>query len=662
MRKGTSARRVFDRALQALPLMQHGAIWDIYLSWTRDFGVTEVTIKIYKRYIMFDPSFREDYISYLEDEGQYEEAVRQLAICVDDEQFISRKDQSKYQLWMKICDISADHPKDAIRAINVEAVIRSGISRFSDEVGKLWCRLADFYIRQGQFEMARNIFEEGINSVVTVRDFTIIFDSYVKVEESIITEKMRQSKSSGNDDELTEGILDADDIEMRLARLEFLMEKRPLLVNSVVLRQNPHNVFEWHKRVKLNKASPKKMLLTFIEAVKTVDTKLATGKLSTIWLAFAKFYEKQKDFGNAREIYSQATQVNFKSVDELANIWCAWAEMEINNGGYKEALALLQQAVKEPASTIKRRKAQASAVGKGMTSEQFEGSMTSDKLYRNTKVWGFYLDVEESIGSTSSCRAAYDRAMELKIVTPNMALNYATYLENHHFYEGSFKVYEQSIALFAFPPVKIIWMKYLDKFIERYGGTKLERLRDLFEQSLKSLPSDDAPEFYIKYAKTEEKYGLERHAMAVYDRATRVVPEAKRIDLYRLYIKKVEIYFGITKTRPVYERAIQELGDEASRSICLEFAEMERKLGEIDRARLILQHGSQLADPRKEKAYWRFWKDFEETHGNEDTFRDMLRIQRSVEASFSQVKQYLASSIFCVLESQLIFVSFIFTA
>ena len=107
--------------------------------------------------------------------------------------------------------------------------------------------------------------------------------------------------------------------------------------------------------------------------------------------------------------------------------------------------------------------------------------------------------------------------------------------------------------------------------------------------------------------------------------------------MYRLYIKKVEHYFGVTKTRPVYERAIAELNESQSATLCLEFAEMERKLGEIDRSRAVLQHGSQFADPRKDITYWKKWVAFEEAHGNEDTFRDMLRVQRSVETAFSQV-------------------------
>jgi len=30
--------------------------------------------------------------------------------------------------------------------------------------------------------------------------------------------------------------------------------------------------------------------------------------------------------------------------------------------------------------------------------------------------------------------------------------------------------------------VKELWVAYLSKFVERYGGSKLERARDLFEQ------------------------------------------------------------------------------------------------------------------------------------------------------------------------------------
>lgn len=53
------------------------------------------------------------------------------------------------------------------------------------------------------------------------------------------------------------------------------------------------------------------------------------------------------------------------------------------------------------------------------------------------------------------------------------------------------------------------------------------------------VSQEDAAEFFIKYAKAEEQFGLARHAVVIYDRATKVVPPNKRLDMYRLYAKKV---------------------------------------------------------------------------------------------------------------------------
>ena len=315
---------------------------------------------------------------------------------------------------------------------------------------------------------------------------------------------------------------------------------------------------------------------------------------------------------------------------------------------FEEALDVMQQAVTEPLTSIKRRKARAVAGGKAKVSGKSSnedsvevGSLVSDRVHRNVKVWSLYLDLEESLGTVESCRAAYDKAMELKVVTPQMVLNYTSFLEENNFFEDSFRIFERAVLLFDFPHVKVLWLTYVEKFISRYEGSKMERLRDLFEQAVAKVPAEFAAEFYLKYAKTEEEYGLARHAMAVYDRATRAVPDASRLDMYRLYIRKVEQHYGITKTRPVYERAIAELNDDMSREMCVQYASVEAKLGEVDRARAVYQHGSQFADPRKHAGYWVKWKEFEEAHGNEDTFRDMLRIQRSVETANSQVN-YMA--------------------
>jgi pre-mRNA-splicing factor SYF1 len=45
------------------------------------------------------------------------------------------------------------------------------------QVGRLWTALADFHIRRAAFEVARDVYEEGLAAVATVRDFGLIFDA-----------------------------------------------------------------------------------------------------------------------------------------------------------------------------------------------------------------------------------------------------------------------------------------------------------------------------------------------------------------------------------------------------------------------------------------------------------------------------------------------------
>ena len=68
--------------------------------------------------------------------------------------------------------------------------------------------------------------------------------------------------------------------------------------------------------------------------------------------------------------------------------------------------------------------------------------------------------------------------------------------------------------------------------------------------------------------------------------------------MFNIYIKRAAEIYGVTHTRAIYEQAIEVLNDEQSREMCVRFADLERKLGEIDRARAVYAHCSQMCDPR----------------------------------------------------------------
>lgn len=65
------------------------------------------------------------------------------------------------------------------------------------QVGRLWTALADFHIRRGAFEVARDVYEEGMSAVATVRDFGLIFDALSHFEESLLAAKLAAAGEEG---------------------------------------------------------------------------------------------------------------------------------------------------------------------------------------------------------------------------------------------------------------------------------------------------------------------------------------------------------------------------------------------------------------------------------------------------------------------------------
>lgn len=113
--------------------------------------------------------------------------------------------------------------------------------------------------------------------------------------------------------------------------------------------------------------------------------------------------------------------------------------------------------------------------------------------------------------------------------------------------------------------------------------------------------------------------------------------------MFTIYIAKATENFGLPATRPIYTRALESLPNRQTAQMCLRFASLERKLGEIDRARAIYAHASQFCDPRVDPKFWTEWNAFEIETGSEDTFREMLRIKRSVQAQFNTAASYLVA-------------------
>ncbi|KAK9459524.1 uncharacterized protein V1516DRAFT_655256 [Lipomyces oligophaga] len=635
----TATRRVFDQALRALPVSQHDRIWPLYLEFARAVqGPTAAAI--YKRYVQYRPQDVEDYIDILVASDYYAQAAKEYVKILNNPDFRSKNGKSQYQIWTDLTDLLVHYARDirdyhrraATSAIKTEQIIRSGIAKFSDQRGKLWVNLAMYRIALGEYEWARDVFEEAITTVMTVRDFTLAFDAYAEFEESVISRLMAQPSTPETDAEL----------DLLMLKFEQLMDRRPFLLNDVMLRQNPNNVFEWEKRVGLWGSNQHEIVATYTKAISTIDPKKTVpGQYYKLWTKFAKFYESagavdgdgNKDGGlrQARIIFDRGVKVPFKSATELADLYIEWAEMELRAENMDNAVAIIRQATTGP---------------KKSSIDFFDESLPAQqRVFKSMKLWSFYVDLVESVGTIEETKAVYDRMFELKIATPLTVVNYANFLEEHQYFEDSFKIYERGISSFSFPVAFELWNIYLTKALSR--KLSIERLRDLFEQAIANCPGNLAKPLYVLYGNLEETRGLARNAVEIYERATKTnaVSDADRLEMYKLLLARTAAIYGLPSTRPIYERAIDELPDAESRVICLEFAGMETKLGEIDRARGIYVHGSQFADPRVVPRYWERWHEFEVSNGDEQTYKEMLRIKRLVTAQYNTDMNFVSAAV-----------------
>ena len=579
---------------------------------------------------------------------------------------------------------------------------RPSSSRF---LGMLYTWYASAYIQRGEYDMARSIYEEGLLHVMTVRDFTILYTSYLSFLEGLIQVLYDNNNSDdeGHDDTNENRDVDdnennsrddwdlllldqnnhssnnMDDMEMAMLRAEYLIQRRALLLNAVKLRQNPNDCAAYLERCELFMNQPnhdnqdgrvnepreqqqqqvRPAITTLQDGLHRItnggsnssDEKGSTTAATTISdlvLRLVQIYEETlHDIDAARNVFhsvcvQRTMALGIVNADELAICWTKYIEFELKHEQYDTALSLSRQSISSnPLSTRKKRN-NIAATATSLSGSSSNASVRSLNLTKSLRLWDLLLDLEESLGTVQTTKDAYNRAIEIKAATVHHILNFASYLMEHLYYEESYSAYERGIELFAYPHpgAKLLWKAYIDAFIKRYKGTKVERVRNLFSRCLEHCPSSDCAEFFMIHGQYEEEYGLSKRALSVYKEMCEKLPVEDMYTAYQIFIAKTIKHRNVPATREIYQDAIEKLAKVHPTSVvkmCEDFAQMEVGLNQIDRARAIYVYGAQSADPRRTPEYWKGWNDFEIEHGNEDTFRDMLRVKRSVEAAFSTI-------------------------
>lgn len=634
------ARNTLNSALRAVPVTQHEQIWDVILS---DYPWKEAplpAVHLLRRYAKFAP-----------DDAPLPLAKALIAaVRIDDALDVLRtalaqpswapRDMSRQDVFLLFVKTAARHAAN-VRLTPVSDVVNVAVKEAGAPVGELWSILAEFYIRRSDFTQARAVLEHAISSVTVARDFAIAFDAYTKLEESLV--EVLASRLEKQRGKMQEKQLERE-VAMQLTRLEYLVDRRPMLLSDVQLRQNVHNVHEWHKRMRMLKSTGDHSAVVdgYTRAIRTVDTDRAThGRKHTLWLAFAHYHEQSGDLTSARRTLENALldEGSFRTPEDVAAVWCEFAEMELRAGDLVRAIKVLRRALSFDTDADRSPR---------FSTEEEKPTVA---VKRSRRIWLFLLDALNCTDDVDDITAAHKRMLDAKVATPSSILHGAVYLEERRLFERAFRLYDRATAALAWPEALQIWVIYLTKFVERYGSKRVERARDLFEEAIRSAPTTKSSGnliphshvkiLYVMYAEMEERFSLGRHALAILDRAVRAVREEDRAELYRLYIVKTATLSGVSRTRAIYVEALQTMRDlEAVVEFACRFSAMERRLGEIDRARAVYVECCRVVDTRVGGNFARFWKEWEEfeaEEGNEDDVRNMLRWKRRVQLDHQNV-------------------------
>ena len=366
-----NTKKIFNIALQVIPITQHKRLWDIYIPWVESLvGCHKTKIEIFKRYIKFNPDYKEKFINYLIGVKEFNLAIHLIIDILNDEKFYSKENKSQYYYWIMLCQIINNYPEvlnlsKHNKDLTIDKVIRHGIKKYTDEVGNLWVTLANYYIKIGLIEKAREIFEEALEKILTVRDFSLIFNSYLNFEQEMMKQNLFNNEKE-NTFEVSENIennklneLESNELDnafdnlkindisyekdkellkekkimekditnesniqkFNFIRVNNLLQRRPFLLNSTILRRNPNNVSEWLKRIELMKEKKDINMIKnlYEESLNTIKINDAYGKLSELYISYANFYENINDIKKANEIYYKGCNLNYKKTEE--NVW-----------------------------------------------------------------------------------------------------------------------------------------------------------------------------------------------------------------------------------------------------------------------------------------------------------------------------------------------------
>lgn len=676
-RKVQNIRIIFNLALQNITLNQHEDLWEYQLKYNKNIKNKLINYEYIKRYVTIYP---ENIVHLFNHYVKYKMCKHALntffyMISCDDQENLQLEEKSIYDLYRELFHLISSRK---ILHNDVLVSLRKNIDTFKryENVTSIYTLLANSFVYEGRWNKAMDAYEEGILECYTVNDFSVLFEGYIETMKILIELKMRREEgneiTNNSGEETDEDNFDhlppsgndcADEsvVDLYMDKINYLLDKRKVFIADIKLKNNQKNVYVWLGKIDAVETTEEKVDL-YNRCLKHFEDGDYEGRISDVYISYAYFHYNRNEYEKAVNVFNRSVRYhNFKTLNEIASVYCSWIEVELLEGNFKKALRIARLVIDLSngggrGRSISRMKNYTGAnaheesdslIGRNIPmlgDDHFRSLNQNFCLLNNVKLACLILDLEINYGTIETSINLFDILYHKKIITVKMVLSFANYLyENKYFYE-CFKTYEKAISIFHYPYLYPVYVHYISKYVQRYKDKNISYVRELYKQAIYGvdektfIPKEFAKNIFLMYASFEEHYGFLKRSLSIYKEAVPFLSEPDKVKFYKLFISKVSKSYGVHKAREAFEEAIQTLKDDDAREICLLYIDMEYKLNEYDRVRALYIYTAQFTNPSVHLSFYQDWREFEALHGNEHTFREMIRIKRSVLSLFSNAR------------------------
>ncbi|KAL8896545.1 MAG: hypothetical protein Q9192_003034 [Flavoplaca navasiana] len=454
-----------------------------------------------------------------------------------------------------------------------------------------WMRYAQWELEQKEFRRARSIFERALDVDSTA---VALWIRYIEAEM-----KTRNINHARN-------LLDR--AVTILPRIDKLWYKYVYMEETLGNIPGTRQVFErwmswepdeaaWSAYIKLEKRYNE-----FSRARAIFERFTVVHPEPRNWLKWARFEEENGTSDLVREVFGIAIEtLGDHFMDE--KLFIAYARYEAKLKEYERARAIYKYAL----DRIPRSKA-----------------ITLHKAYTTfEKQFGDREGVEDVI--LSKRRVQYEENVRENPKNYDIWFDYARLEESSGDPERVRDLYERAIAQIPPTQEKRHWRRYIYLWVfyalwEEMDNRDAERARQIYQECLKLIPHKKFTfaKIWIMKAQFEIRQMQLQAARKTLGQAIGMCPKDK---LFKGYIEMELKLFEFLRCRTLHEKQIE--WNSANCQAWIKFAELERGLDDLDRARAIFELAVNQPASDMPELLWKAYIDFEEEEGEYDRTRQL---------------------------------------